>query len=284
MMRVLRHPLQRNSREKSPRCHSWGPGRQPGKNCPPGQPLLDSPRSQYQRQSGFSSASQGETPTAWRLQLKAGFFPVPRFKAAAAQTGAKLICKSAPVAGSEAWVCEERWEQSTGNYSWRRVRGKNIVFLNHSWRGKKSLTYLLPNLKVTGIVYFHFKPKCCYARIALSRVAWHPAPLHLIVWYIIKFCPLPPAQTTFLVAFSCGLFTKQILSLSPGVGGLVSSSAFCFFPLRAAHPPAPFRCGAREPAARGASCAFLAIPQNLLHTGGPWQIFIFLENPLDLDM
>lgn len=38
-------------------------------------------------------------------------------------------------------------------------------------RGKKSLTYLLPNLKVTGIVYFHFKPKCCYARIASSRVA-----------------------------------------------------------------------------------------------------------------
>ena len=74
----------------------------------PAQPPLDPPRSQDQRQSGFSSASQGETPTAWRLQMKVGFFPVPWFKAAAAQTGAKLTCISAPVAGSEAWVCEGR--------------------------------------------------------------------------------------------------------------------------------------------------------------------------------
>lgn len=106
------------------------------------------------------------------------------------------------------------------------------------------------------------------------------APLHLTVRYIIAFCPLPPSQTVFLVEFSSGLFTKQTLSLSPGAGSLVVSSAFTW-PLPASPTPS-FRWGASGPSSQGVQVVHIErLPRNpspphvgaLAHTHFPRKSF-----------
>lgn len=67
---------------------------------------LASPYS-YPPRSKSSSVSQEKPPAVTRLQLKAGVFPVPPFRAAAVQTEARSSSKLVPVADAGVWVCEE---------------------------------------------------------------------------------------------------------------------------------------------------------------------------------
>lgn len=101
-------------------------------------------------------------------------------------------------------------------------------------------------------------------------------PPHLIVWYVIVFCPLPPRQLSW---GNFGLFTKRVLSLPPGVGNLALSSAFC------QRRP---RSGRGEPQDTAAERCEQFISRNYpglrpLPTWRPQQILIFLENPSDLE-
>ena len=112
MKRVLRHPLQKSSRERGPRRLSRGPG-SPRENHPWSLiPSLAGPHSTHQGPSlkckwGSLLLPQG-APNSAETLAESRFFPVPRFKAAAVQTEAKFLYKLAPVADAGAWVCEER--------------------------------------------------------------------------------------------------------------------------------------------------------------------------------
>lgn len=109
MTRVPRHPLQRRRRR------AWVPLL--GTRCSPGRTvprsLLASSNSIHQGPSikgnwGFPLLPRGR-PQQRETSAESRLFPSTLVQSSrSTHTGAKLICKSAPVAGSEAWVCEER--------------------------------------------------------------------------------------------------------------------------------------------------------------------------------